>query len=168
MARTNMTSVKLDDKHKAIMELYKEMYVEQGLARPTTSAVLKEALMSLAHSKDIDLDMITAKASEISDQRTTERVTNAIPARYAGVMETVETLERYQELRLMYEGFFLITDNANIPNHIHPVRDSHHSEQTFSKKVIDNGGRNGIYIFCKTTDPLIEWSGAVPCNMCSR
>ncbi len=169
MNKASTTSLKLDDHHHAIVELCKEVHVRQGKPSPAMSSIIKEALMEYAKLQGVDQEAIEKREAEIAERRKDERLVTRIPPQYARVIEEVKDLERYQELCATGKGFFLISDNANIPNRVHPAaEDPHHSDRTFFEKVIKNEGKNGQYYFSETLEALVEWYGAVPCKMCSK
>jgi hypothetical protein len=65
--------------------------------------------------------------------------------------EPVLTLERLQEIRRAGAGYVVVTDTANPPR-LHRadcegVKDAH-----FATKVIQNGGRNGAYLFTASAE----------------
>jgi hypothetical protein len=61
-------------------------------------------------------------------------------------VEAVETLERLREIQAAGAGFIVITDTANAPR-VHRAGCSAIKERFFTTKVIENGGRNGAYLW---------------------
>jgi hypothetical protein len=65
--------------------------------------------------------------------------------------EPIQTLERLRELRQAANGFIVITDTANPPR-LHSAGCRTINEGFFVTKVIENGGRNGAYLFTRDAD----------------
>jgi len=165
MTKAETTSLRLELRYQAIIELCRKKQLKQFGANPTKAAIVKEALDIFAERQGISQTEITIKESELSEEKENRNMKIQIPSKYAGVIFELTTLEEYQRCVRGGSGYIWPQDHYT-KGKIHPVRDTHHNSHHFRTKIEINEMKNGQYFFSEDLEALREWSGADPCHRC--